>query len=249
MQHMGDELAGRVALVSGGARGIGAAVARLLAAEGAAVLVGDLVPPDGHNGPEDADGTAFVELDVTSELQWARALEHARERFGPVTILVNNAGIMVRAPLVETSLADFEHVLRVNLVGQFLGIRAVVPQMCAAGGGSIVNVSSVAGLIGTSGRSAYSASKWGIRGLTKTAALELARDGIRVNSVHPGVTETDMIASAPGDVTASQPIPRRATPDEIAQMVLFLATDRSSYATGSEFIVDGGQLSGHVRPF
>jgi 3alpha(or 20beta)-hydroxysteroid dehydrogenase len=246
--RFGNELEGRVALVTGSAGGIGAAVVEALVKHGAFVIAGDIAMDEGRKRVEHLGGSvAFVGLDVTSESHWKNAVRVAETKFGSLGILVNNAGIIKRSSMEETSLADFQQVLNVNLIGQFLGIRAVIPSMRKAGGGSIVNVSSVAGLVGSMQRGAYSASKWGIRGLTKTAALELAVDGIRVNVVHPGMIRTEMTVHTSPLAMANQPIARMGSPEEIAQLVLFLASDSSSYSTGSEFIVDGGQTAGLLR--
>jgi 3alpha(or 20beta)-hydroxysteroid dehydrogenase len=176
----------------------------------------------------------------------------ALERFGRLDILVNNAGILVHQPIATMPAADFRRVIDVNLIGTWLGIKAVIEAMKAAGGGSIVNISSIEGFTGAAGLSAYSASKFGVRGVTRTAAQELGRYGIRVNSVHPGGIMTRMVLSSAGSFTSvdpaaflrSMPIPRMGEPAEVSSLVLFLASDESSYCTGSEFVADGGMLSG-----
>jgi len=237
-------LDGRVAIVTGGARGQGAAEARRFVAEGARVVVADLLLEDGRAvaaalGPD----AVFAPLDVTDARQWAAAVETCIRAFGNPTVLVNNAGVLGETPVRGGDEAEFRRIVDVNLVGAYLGMRAVAEPMITAGGGSIVNVSSVAGLRGVSGMGAYSASKFGLRGLTKSAARELAPFGIRVNSVHPGGVATEMLATVGDDAFAHQPIPRRATPDEIANLVLFLASDESSFSTGSEFVADGGSTA------
>ena len=180
----------------------------------------------------------------------------AEDAFGPVSVLVNNAAIVCFGPIAETEPAAWHQVIDINLTGTYLGIRAMVPSMRKAGGGAIVNISSGAGMIGQFGLGAYVASKWGVRGLTKTAALELGRDNIRVNSIHPGNVRTPMVASpdaaaAGGGAVRDLSIPRMAEPDEITRLVLFVASDEASFSTGSEFIADGGHLLGpvpqHVR--
>lgn len=185
----------------------------------------------------------FVRHDVTDADGWQRAVAAAENAFGPVSVLVNNAGILRQQTMEETDEADFWQVLQVNQVGTFLGMRAVLPSMRRAGGGSIVNISSIAGMAGFPGFFGYVATKWAIRGMTKAAALELARDEIRVNSVHPGVIETEMTRDIDKDaMVGTQPIARIGEPSEIANLVLFLASDESSYTTGSEFVADGGYL-------
>ncbi|MPZ80697.1 MAG: glucose 1-dehydrogenase [Actinophytocola sp.] len=244
-------LAGKVALITGAARGQGAAAARRFVAEGARVVLCDV---DDEAGKALADelGAHYQHLDVSEEDQWATAVAAAAEVHGPVTVLVNNAGVLHFALLHETTLADYERVIRVNQVGTFLGMRTVVPGMIEAGTGSIVNVSSVEGLAAAPLLTAYTASKFAIRGMTKVAALELATKGVRVNSVHPGVVETGLLPTALGGqpvdlsyVAKRVPMRRVGQPPEIAELVLFLASDDSSYCTGAEFVADGGVTAGH----
>jgi 3alpha(or 20beta)-hydroxysteroid dehydrogenase len=244
-------LAGKVALVTGAAGGQGAAAARRFVAEGAKVVLADVADEPGKALAEEL-GAHYRHLDVSEEDGWTAAVEETFETYGPVTVLVNNAGILHMAPLVETSLADYERVVRVNQIGTFLGMRAVVPGMVEAGGGSIVNVSSVEGLRAAPMLTAYTASKFAIRGMTKVAALELARKGVRVNSVHPGVVETGLLPAALGGVEVDLsyvakrvPMRRVAAPAEIAELVLFLASEESSYCTGGEFVADGGVTAAH----
>jgi 3alpha(or 20beta)-hydroxysteroid dehydrogenase len=192
---MTGRLDGKVAIISGGARGQGAAEARLFAAEGARVVVGDVLDDEGAAVAEEiGDAALYVHLDVTDEAQWAAAVKAAEEAFGPVSVLINNAGILLFQSLHKTTLEDFERVMRVNVTGVFLGMKAVTTSMVEAGGGSIVNVSSTAGLQGLPYLGAYVASKWAVRGLSKTAAIDLGQKGIRVNSVHPGGIDTPMVA-------------------------------------------------------
>jgi 3alpha(or 20beta)-hydroxysteroid dehydrogenase len=250
-------LDGKVALISGGARGQGAAEARLFVAEGARVVVGDVLEAECRSLVKDLCKEAgaivarSVRLDVTSEQSWRDAVRATRDAFGRLDVLVNNAGIVRASSLESTSLADYMAVVQVNQVGTFLGMRAVVPAMRDAGGGSIINISSNAGLEGVRNVVGYVASKWAVRGMTKTAALELGRYGIRVNSVHPGPIDTPMVAAPDFDevdknaVLAGLPIPRMGHVDEIARMVLFLASDESSFSTGAEFVADGGRTAGH----
>jgi 3alpha(or 20beta)-hydroxysteroid dehydrogenase len=240
-------LAGRVALITGAARGQGAAAARRFVAEGARVVLAD-VADDAGKTLADELGAHYVHLDVSEEDDWAAALD----AHGPFTVLVNNAGVLHFSLLHETKLADYERVIRVNQVGTFLGMRAVVPGMLDAGAGSIINVSSVEGLAAAPLLTAYTASKFAIRGMTKVAALELAGKGVRVNSVHPGVVETGLLPTALGGapvdlsyVAKRVPMRRVGQPAEIADLVVFLASDESSYCTGAEFVADGGVTAAH----
>ncbi|MHA7836010.1 MAG: glucose 1-dehydrogenase [bacterium] len=248
-------LDGKVALISGAARGQGAAEARLFVAEGARVVMGDVLDAECVEEARRLGGDARgLHLDVTSEASWAAAVAAATTTFGRLDVLVNNAGVVRTGLLERTSLEDYMAVIQVNQVGVFLGMRAVVPALREAGGGSIVNISSNAGLEGIGGVIGYVASKWAIRGMTKAAALELGHDGIRVNSVHPGAVDTPMISSPDFDDVDKQssvadlPIPRFGRPEEIARLVLFLASDESSYSTGAEFVADGGRTAGHGVP-
>ena len=242
----------RTVIVTGGARGMGASHARGFIAEGANVVIADVVDQEGQSlADELGDRAIFSRLDVTSEADWAATVTAAENAFGPVSVLVNNAGIVHFARIADTEPADWSRVIDINLTGTYLGIRALASSMRKAGGGAIVNISSGAGMSGAFGLGAYVASKWGVRGLTKTAALELARDKIRVNSIHPGATRTTMAAQP--DVEAvmaasvkNLAIPRIAEPEELTRLVLFVASDEASFSTGSEFIADGGALLGPV---
>lgn len=247
-----NRLMGKTALITGAARGMGAAEAGLFVAEGARVVLADILDAEGKALADTLGPRAmYVHLDVTQERDWHLALTVAERTFGPLDVLVNNAGILRYSPLLSTSKEEFEQVLAVNLVGPFLGIKVVGQEMTSSGrGGSIINVSSTGGLIGYSAISAYVASKWGLRGLTKAAAIELGHAGVRVNSIHPGGVRTPMTdPDGSGDSVspasfAAQPVPRIGRPEEIACLALFLASDESSYSTGSEFVADGGSTAG-----
>jgi 3alpha(or 20beta)-hydroxysteroid dehydrogenase len=249
-----SRLEGKVALITGGARGMGKSHARHFVAEGAKVVISDVLDDKGSSVAErlGPDVCRFVHHDVTREEDWSAAVAATVSAFGRLDVLVNNAGVLVHAPIAEMSLDQFRQVVDVNLVGCWLGVRQVIAPMTEAGGGSIINISSIEGLTGAGGLSAYSASKFGIRGITKAAAQELGHFGIRVNSVHPGGVITAMAMAAgqsfahvdPEAFLKSMPIPRFAEPIEISRLVAFLASDESSYSTGSEFIADGGILSG-----
>ncbi|GAA2389753.1 glucose 1-dehydrogenase [Nonomuraea africana] len=243
-------LDGKVALITGGARGMGEAHVRLFLEEGARVVFGDVLDDEGKALAE-ATGATYVRHDVRSEAEWGRAVDTAVETYGKLDILVNNAGIIKFRRIGEMSLADFEQVVDVNLKGTWLGVKSVIEPMKAAGRGAIVNISSIEGFIGAAGLSAYAASKFGVRGVTKAAARELAPFKIRVNSVHPGAintsmaTDPDLMAGVDGEAfVKSMVIKRFAKPVEVSHVVAFLASDRSSYCTGSEFTVDGGLLTG-----
>ena len=247
------KLDGKVALVSGAARGQGEAEARLFAREGASVALGDVLDEDGERVAAsivDTGGQAlYGHLDVRERSDWRALVERARDEFGRLDILINNAGILRAGRIEDLDPDEYMEVIQVNQVGVLLGMQAAIPALREAGGGAIVNTSSTAGLTGFAGGAAYVASKWAVRGMTKVAALELGRYGIRVNSVHPGPIDTPMIAGLDlGGARDSQPIPRVGTPDEVAKLMLFLASDDSSYCTGSEFVIDGGGQAGTVIP-
>jgi 3alpha(or 20beta)-hydroxysteroid dehydrogenase len=245
-------LDGKVALITGGARGMGKSHVRHFVAEGARVVFGDVLDDQGAHVAAKLGGEScrYIHHDVTSEADWAAAVGLATEAFGTLDVLVNNAGILTFAPIAEMAVADFRRVLEVNAVGCWLGMKAVIAPMTRAGGGSIVNISSIEGFTGAAGLSAYSASKFAIRGMTKAAAQELGGFGIRVNSVHPGGVLTRMVleqADSGRDGSrflGNLPLGRFAEPGEISRLVAYLASDESSYSTGSEFVADGGVLSG-----
>ena len=238
---MGD-LVGCVAIVTGAARGLGLAIARELAHNGAMVVATDIADDGAAQVTGPAVGTIrFLTHDVTAARDWDAVVAAAEREFGPVSVLVNNAGIVHQEPIETLSEAAYRRIIDVDQVGVFLGMKAVLPSMRRAGGGSIVNISSVAGIVAFPGIIGYVAAKWAVRGMTKAAALEFGRYGIRVNSVHPGVVMTPMTTDTEAaQETARQPLARPATPEEVAAMVLFLASDRASYSTGCEFVLDGG---------
>jgi 3alpha(or 20beta)-hydroxysteroid dehydrogenase len=245
-------LDGRVALITGGARGMGKSHVRHFVAEGARVVFGDVLDDKGGYvaAKLGEQSCRYTHLDVTSETDWAAAAALATDAFGKLDVLVNNAGILLFARIADMSLPDFRRVLEVNAVGCWLGMKAVIDPMTKAGGGSIINISSTEGFTGAAGLSAYSASKFAIRGMTKAAAQELGHLGIRVNSVHPGGVLTRMVLDQAsnghdGDrYLGNLPLARFAEPAEISRLVAYLASDESSYSTGSEFVADGGLLSG-----
>jgi 3alpha(or 20beta)-hydroxysteroid dehydrogenase len=238
-------LDGKVALITGGARGQGEAEVRLFAAEGARVVVSDVLVDAGETlAGELGSNVAYARHDVSSEEEWDAAIAFTLERFGALHVLVNNAGIAGGAPIAEHSLATYERLVAVNQVGVFLGIRAAVKPMTDGGGGSIVNISSGAGLRATKYIIGYAATKYAVTGMTACAAMELARYGIRVNSIHPGVIDTPMIVGSTPEgmnsMVKATPLRRIGRPQEIAQVALFLASDESSYMTGAHVPVDGG---------
>ena len=258
---------GKVAVVTGAARGMGESMARLLVAEGARVVLADVEDDDGVRVAKDlGDAAAYTHLDVTSADGWQSLLRTTESLFGVPDVLVNNAGILRVGSVVDTDPAVFREVLDVNLTGAFLGLRTVGGAMAAHGRGSVVNISSTGGLMGYSTLSAYVASKWGLRGLTKSAAIEMGPSGVRVNSVHPGAVATPMTGAVGLDpmleppasgtpdtdpslvtvdaMSTDQPIARAGRPVELARLVLFLASDESSYCTGAEFVADGGATAG-----
>ncbi len=248
-------LDGKVAVITGGARGQGAAEARRFVAEGAQVVITDILDSEGKEIAASLGANAiYCSHDVRHEDSWAEVVAAAQSAFGKLNVLVNNAGILHMAPILETSLEDYMRVVETNQVSCFLGMKAVAPAMQTAGSGSIVNISSIAGMTGTPGLVAYTASKFAMRGMTKVAALEFGPMGIRVNSIHPGGVATPMVGIENfNDDTldamagfGSIPIQRIGTPEEMANLALFLASDESSYCTGSEFIADGGLLAGPV---
>ena len=246
------KLDSKTAIITGAARGQGEAIARLFVEEGCRVVLGDILDDQGMAlADELGDAATYVHLDVSSESDWELAVK-AAAKYGSVNVLVNNAGVLHIASISDTSLEAYQRVISVNQTGTFLGIRAIIEPMKSAGGGSIVNTSSLDGLQAKNGIIAYIASKWAIRGMTKAAALELGRHNIRVNSIHPGgihtvmTNQTDMEISDINAAFRHIPIPRIGQPAEVARMALFLASDDSSYSTGSEFVIDGGWSAGDI---
>jgi NAD(P)-dependent dehydrogenase (short-subunit alcohol dehydrogenase family) len=244
-------LAGKVALISGAARGMGAVEARMFAKEGARVVLGDILEAEGRQVEAEikaAGGDAvFVRLDVTREEDWQEAVGTAVNRFGRLDVLVNNAGIGGPGRVEDTSVEAWNSVMDVNAKGVFLGTKAAIPAMRRAGGGSIINISSQLGLVGVDNSSPqYQASKGAVRLLTKATAMQYAREGIRVNSVHPGPIVTPMTATSRANPQANQltlsriPLGRYGQPEDVAYGVLYLASDESAYVTGSELVIDGG---------
>ena len=246
-------LENKVALISGGARGMGAVEAKLFAEEGAKVIIGDMLEEEGRKVEakiNEAGGECvFVSLDVSSEEAWQNAVNEAVSRYGKLDILVNNAGIYRAHNVEETTSDEWDKVMDINAKGVFLGTKHAIPAMRDAGGGSIVNISSVAGLVGSRATSAYNASKGAVRLLTKSTAIQYASDGIRANSVHPGTIETPMTEGFLADPSMRQdrmdrtPIGRLGKPEDVAYGALFLASDEASFMTGSELVIDGGRTA------
>lgn len=243
---MSVSLNGVVALVTGAARGMGAEHVRGLVAAGARVVATDVLDAEGAAlAAELGDAVQYRHLDVTDGDAWATLVADVEATIGPIGVLVNNAGIVTFGPIDSMDPADWQRTIDINLTGVWLGMHHVVPSMRRAGGGGIVNISSTAGLQGYANLGAYVASKWAVRGLTKTAALELGRDGIRVNSIHPGPIRTPMTAGLPGDLAQGQPIARVGEPSEVTALLLFILRE-ATYSTGHEFVVDGGAVIGQL---
>lgn len=240
-------LNGKVAIVTGAARGMGAADARRMIEEGAKVMLTDVLDAEGEATAKALGANAhYLHHDVTSEAEWQRVVAETEKAFGPVSVLVNNAGIVLYSPLESTDESLYRRIVDINQVGVFLGMKTVIPSMKRAGGGSIINISSVAGIIGVANSIGYTASKFAVRGMTKSAAIELAPHNIRVNSIHPGIIRTPMTApdQEAGEqiaaLAASAPAARPGEPNEVANVIVMLASDESRFSTGAEFVIDGG---------
>jgi len=252
------KLSGKVVLVSGGARGLGAAHGRVLCGHGASVVLGDLRDDEGALVAKGiGDEARYVHLDVTEERSWAAAIEFAISTFGRLDGLVNNAGICPSVPLLETALEDYRRVLDVNLVGPFLGIKTAAPAIASTGGGSIVNIGSIEGHRGVENLSGYVSSKFGLQGLTRTAAIELAAQKIRVNTINPGAIDTPMVWEAGGALLQDEakaevldwlnkmaPWGRIATADEVAEASAYFLSDAAQFVTGADLTIDGGLTAG-----
>jgi len=252
MERSAGRLEGKVAIVTGGAQGQGAAITRAFVAEGASVVIGDVADEPGKALAEElGEGATFVHLDVSDEDSWRAAHEQAVTTYGPVNVLVNNAGVLMFAELATMEVADFDRLVGINMRGCFLGMRTVSPGMVEQGGGSIINCSSIEGLGGMPTLVAYTGTKFAVRGMSKAAAMELGPKGVRVNSVHPGMIDTGMIRGYAGDegmkwAAKKIPLRRVGTPDDVAPVYVFLASDESQYCTGAEFVADGGVTGTHA---
>jgi len=248
-----QRLSGRIAIVTGGASGIGEATARTFAAHGATVIIADVAAERGMALANEIGSPAtFLALDVTNPAAWTAVIDEVVRRFGGIDVLVNNAGIGGMTEITDESPEQHHRMLDINLTGVWAGIRAVVRAMKAAGGGSIVKISSSDGLVGVAHNATYVASKFAVTGLTRSLALELGEHGIRVNSVHPGITRTPIMPAGPlmprlQQAIDRQPIKRIGQPQDIANAVLFFASDESAYCTGSSLVVDGGHIAGPYR--
>ena len=246
-------LENKVALISGGARGMGATEAKLFVSEGARVVIGDVLEEEGRRTEAEINETGgeclFIRLDVTSESDWQRAVAATVARFGKLDVLVNNAGIYRTERVEDTSEELWDQVMEINAKGVFLGTKYAIPEMRKAGGGSIINISSVAGLVGNHMSAAYSSSKGAVRLFTKSTAIQYASEGIRANSIHPGTIETLMTAAMLADEEYRQdrvtrtPLGRLGRPEDVAYGALYLASDESSFVTGSELVIDGGRTA------
>lgn len=248
---MAGRLDGKTAFITGGARGQGAAEANLFAEEGATVVITDVLDSDGEATAAGSNSIRYLHHDVTNEDDWISVVQDVLEGYGKIDAFINNAGIFRSRPIADLSVEEYREVIDINQVGVFLGLKHVGPVMCQAGSGSIINISSVAGMRGGAGSLAYSASKWAVRGMTKVAMSEFAPSGVRVNSIHPGLIETPMLHQLPAieqgltdQLVRRIPYGRIAEAVEVARLALFLASDDSEYMNGVEFIIDGGMTQG-----
>jgi 3alpha(or 20beta)-hydroxysteroid dehydrogenase len=242
-------LDGKVALITGAARGLGASHAKSFVEEGAKVIITDVLEEEGQKMAEEIGNNAiFLKLDVTKPEEWKNVVEKAEAEIGEITVLVNNAGLIINEPTLEVTVENFTKAFEVNQLGTLLGTQAVIPSMQKAGIGSIINISSASGIVGQAEAAGYNATKFAVRGLTKTIAAEFGPDNIRANSVHPGPVETDMTSQEEvkeliDQIVETIPLDRLGEPQEITDLVVYLASDESSYSTGPEFIVDGGLVN------
>lgn len=250
---MAGRVEGKIALITGAAQGMGAAHARTLAAEGARIVIADLLAEQGEalaaaiNAEHGAGRAVFTHLDVTDEDSWKSARDAAVQHFGGLDVLVNNAGIFTRGSVEDATVADWRRTIDIDLTGNFIGMHVCVDLLKQSSGASIINISSIAGLVGFKNRAAYAAAKWGVQGLTKTSALDLGPHGIRVNSVHPGSVRTPLTEGLERGF-GQIPLGRDAAPEEISKLIVYLASDESSYVTGSAIAIDGGETAGnHLR--
>ena len=248
---MAGRLDGKIALITGGARGQGAAEALLFASEGARVVITDVLDSDGEAVAASNESVSYLHHDVTNEAEWESVVAEVIEDHGKIDAFINNAGIYRSAPIAQTTLEEYRLVIEINQVGVFLGLKHVGPVMVAAGSGSIVNISSIAGMRGGGGSLSYTASKWAVRGMTKVAMSEFAPSGVRVNSIHPGLIDTPMLQELPAveggqldQIVRRIPYGRVAEAVEVAKLALFLVSDDSEYCNGTEFIIDGGMIQG-----
>ncbi|ALZ98813.1 MULTISPECIES: glucose 1-dehydrogenase [Corynebacterium] len=246
MTHLRKQVEGKVAIITGGASGMGASHARVLAAYGAKVVIADVNETQGKAlaaeiGEENA---LYLPLDVTRLNNWEQVIEQTLEQFGKLDVLVNNAGIFTSGSVEEATVEDWDRTIAIDLNGVFYGMKAAIPALKESKSGSIINISSIAGITGFKNRAAYSAAKWGVQGLTKTSAMDLGKYNIRVNSIHPGSVETPLTAGLNRGL-GQIPFGRAAQVEEISSLVLYLASDESAFINGSAIVIDGGETAGN----
>lgn len=246
MHSQSQRVSGKVALITGGASGMGASHARMLVSHGAKVVIADIDAAQGKTLRDElgANQASFIALDVTDYTQWEQAVAQSVESFGKLDVLINNAGIFSSGSVEEATLEDWEKTIAIDLTGTFYGMKAAVPELKKNHTSSIINISSIAGLTGFKNRAAYSAAKWGVQGLTKTSALDLGHHKIRVNSIHPGSVETPLTANLQRGL-GQVPLGRAAQVEEVSHLVVYLASDESTFTTGGAFAVDGGETAGN----